>query len=294
MSLKSPNDPRVTHHYTDLGEVLLHYVTAGEGPPVVLIHGYPQTWWEWRHQIPALAEKYTVIAPDMRGLGDSSRPASGYDKKTIGNDIWRVVNEVLGHESFYLVGHDWGGPTAYAIAAAHPEAVKKLAIIDVPIPGCGGDFSQGGRRWHHQFHMMPDLPEALTAGREDIYLAWFYRTFAYRPNAIDADDLAEYVRTYSQPGAMRAGFSLYRAAAQDVIDNQANIAHQKLPMPVLTVSGGTSYPHGRGRGPETEDSLKRVAVDVRSEVVPDCGHFVPEEAPEFLNSRLLDFFGEGE
>ena len=96
MSLKSPNDPRVTHHYADLGEVLLHYVTAGEGPPVVLIHGYPQTWWEWRHQIPALAEKYTVIAPDMRGLGDSSRPASGYDKKTIGNDIWRVVNEVLG------------------------------------------------------------------------------------------------------------------------------------------------------------------------------------------------------
>ena len=122
MSLKSPNDPRVTHHYADLGEVLLHYVTAGGGPPVVLIHGYPQTWWEWRHQIPALAEKYTVIAPDMRGLGDSSRPASGYDKKTIGNDIWRVVNEVLGHESFYLVGHDWGGPTAYAIAAAHPEA----------------------------------------------------------------------------------------------------------------------------------------------------------------------------
>ncbi|MBG03468.1 MAG: alpha/beta hydrolase [Rhodospirillaceae bacterium] len=259
-----------------------------------MIHGYPQTWWEWRHQIPALSEKYTVITPDMRGLGDSSRPQSGYDKKTIADDIWRMVNGELGHDSFYLVGHDWGGPTAYALAAAHPEAVKRLVIIDVPIPGCGGDFSQGGRRWHHQFHMTLDLPEALTAGREDVYLSWFYRTFAYRPDAIDDVDLKEYVRTYSQPGAMRAGFNLYRAAAQDVEDNQANIARQKLPMPVLTVSGGKSYPHARGRISETEESLKRVAVDVRGEIAPESGHFVPEEAPDFLNEQLLAFFAEGD
>ena len=292
MSLTSPNDARVAHHYADVGDVLLHYVTAGDGFPVVMIHGYPQTWWEWRHQIPVLAEKYTVITPDMRGLGDSSRPISGYDKKTISDDIWRVVNSELGHESFYLVGHDWGGPTAYALAAAHPEAVKRLVIIDVPIPGCGGDFSQGGRRWHHQFHMTLDLPEALTAGREDIYLSWFYRTFAYRPDAIDQADLKEYVRTYSQPGAMRAGFNLYRAAVQDVEDNQANIARQKLAMPVLTISGGKSYPHARGRISETEDSLKRVATNVRGEIASESGHFVPEEAPDFLNERLLSFFAE--
>ena len=292
MSLTSPNDARVAHHYADVGDVLLHYVTAGGGFPVVMIHGYPQTWWEWRHQIPVLAEKYSVITPDMRGLGDSSRPISGYDKKTISDDIWRVVNSELGHESFYLVGHDWGGPTAYALAAAHPEAVKRLVIIDVPIPGCGGDFSQGGRRWHHQFHMTLDLPEALTAGREDIYLSWFYRTFAYRPDAIDQTDLKEYVRTYSQPGAMRAGFNLYRAAAQDVEDNQANIARQKLAMPVLTISGGKSYPHARGRISETEDSLKRVATNVRGEIASESGHFVPEEAPDFLNERLLSFFAE--
>ena len=257
-----------------------------------MIHGYPQTWWEWRHQIPVLAEKYTVITPDMRGLGDSSRPLSGYDKKTIAEDIWHVVNGELGHDSFYLIGHDWGGPTAYALAAAHPEAIRRLVIVDVPIPGCGGDFSQGGRRWHHQFHMTLDLPEALTAGREDIYLSWFYRTFAYRPDAIDQADLKEYVRTYSQPGAMRAGFNLYRAAAQDVEDNQNNIARQKLSMPVLTVSGGKSYPHARGRISETEDSLKRVATDGRSEIAPESGHFVPEEAPDFLNGRLLSFFAE--
>lgn len=291
MSLKSPHDPIVTHHYADLGEVLLHYVTAGQGPPLVLIHGWPQTWWEWRHVIPELAKKYSIIAPDMRGLGDSSRPLTGYDKKTVASDIWRLVNEVLGHSTFFLVGHDWGGPTAYALAAAHPEAVKRLVIIDVSIPGCGGDFSQGGRRWHHQFHMTPDLPEALTAGREAIYLSWFYRTFAYRPDAVSADDLDEYLRTYTQPGAMRAGFGLYRAMGQDVADNEATVASFKLPMPVLTVAGEVSYPHGRGRGGEAEASLKRVATDVQSVVVPECGHFVPEEAPDALNECLLAFFG---
>ncbi|RPI44523.1 MAG: alpha/beta hydrolase, partial [Hyphomicrobiaceae bacterium] len=131
----------VSHHFADLGDVLLHYVTAGKGPAVVLLHGWPQTWWEWRHVIPALAEKYTVIAPDMRGLGDSSRPLGGYDKKTVANDIWLLVAERLGHSSFFLVGHDWGGPTAFALAAAHPQAVRRLVILDVVIPGGDGDFS---------------------------------------------------------------------------------------------------------------------------------------------------------
>jgi pimeloyl-ACP methyl ester carboxylesterase len=280
------------HHFADLGDVLIHYVSAGEGPPLVLLHGWPQSWWEWRRVIPSLARHYRVIAPDLRGLGDSSRPLEGYDKKTIANDVWRLVTEKLGHASFDLVGHDWGGPTAYALAASHPGAVCRLAILDVVIPGSGGDFSEGGRRWHHQFHMTPDLPEALVQGREEIYLAWFYRTFAYRPDAIGLDDLAEYLRTYRQPGAMRASFAYYRALPQDIADNQAIIERFKLPMPVLAMGGGVSYPHGRGRGSEPEQSLKRVAIDVRGEVVPECGHFIPEEAPDLLSDRLLAFFGE--
>ncbi len=107
------------HHYADLGDVRLHYVTAGRGFPLVLLHGWPQSWYEWRLVMPGLAERFRVIAPDLRGLGDSSRPADGYDKKTVAGDIWRLAHDVLGIDRFHLVGHDWGGPTAYALAAAH-------------------------------------------------------------------------------------------------------------------------------------------------------------------------------
>jgi pimeloyl-ACP methyl ester carboxylesterase len=186
------------------------------------------------------------------------------------------------------VGHDWGGPTAYALAAAHPEAVTRLAILDVVIPGDGGHFSQGGLRWHHQFHMTPDLPEALTEGRERLYLSWFYRTFGHRPDAISEADICEYLRTYTQPGAMRAGFAYYRALPQDAVDNRANAERLKLPMPVLALGGAG----GRGRGREPEDSLGRLALNVQGEVIAECGHWIPEEQPRHLAERLLRFFAE--
>ena len=166
-----------THHTIALDDVRLHYVTAGKGDPVVLLHGWPQTWYEWRRIIPALAERYTVIAPDMRGLGDSSKPATGYDKRTVAADIYQLVRK-LGFEKIFLVGHDWGGPVAYAYACAHPGDVRKLVILDVAIPGAGLEkIPQATRRggiWHIAFHNVRDLPEALIAGRERTYLSWFY------------------------------------------------------------------------------------------------------------------------
>jgi pimeloyl-ACP methyl ester carboxylesterase len=276
------------HVYADLGDVRLHYVTAGSGFPVVLLHGWPQSWYEWRNVIPGLAERFRVIAPDLRGLGDSSRPADGYDKKTVGNDIWRLVHDVLGISEFYLVGHDWGGPTAYAVAAAHPDAVRKLAILDVTIPGDGSpNISQGGRRWHHAFHQTLDLPEALVAGREGIYFGWFYRNYGARPDAISEADIAEYLRVYREPGALRAGFSYYRAIPRDIADNAAIAARFKLPMPVLALGGDRSW----GRGMEVVESLRRLAVDVQGGVVEACGHWMPEEQPGELLRRLLGFFG---
>ena len=281
-------DGTVQHHHADLGDVRLHYVTAGSGFPVVLLHGWPQSWYEWRHVIPGLAERFQVIAPDLRGLGDSSKPADGYDKKTVGGDIWRLVHDVLGLDAFYLVGHDWGGPTAYAVAAAHPEAVKKLAILDVSIPGDGSpNMSQGGRRWHHAFHQTLDLPEALITGREEIYFGWFYRNYGARPDVISEADIAEYLRVYRQPGALRAGFSYYRAIPKDMADNAETAARFKLPMPVLGLGGDRSW----GRRTDVIESLQRLAVNVQGGVVENCGHWMPEEQPAELLRQLLEFFG---
>lgn len=279
--------PSIEHRYAHLQEVVLHYVEAGEGHPLLLLHGWPQTWWEWRHVIPRLAQRYRVIAPDLRGLGDSSRPLDGYDKRTLAADLSQLMKEHLGIERFHLVGHDWGGPTAFALAIGRQEAVSALAILDVVVPGDGGDgFSQGGRRWHHAFHMTPDLPEALTAGREEAYLGWFYRTFSHRPEAIGEEDLREYLRTYRQPGAMRAGFSLYRALPRDVADNQESLKRGRLRMPTLAVGGAESW----GRRDEVGKSLRLVAESVEETIVADCGHFIPEEQPQVLAERLLGFF----
>jgi pimeloyl-ACP methyl ester carboxylesterase len=277
------------HHHADLGDVRLHFVTAGEGFPVVLLHGWPQTWYEWRHIVPVLAQGYRVIAPDLRGLGDSSRPADGYDKKTVGNDIWRLVHDHLGIDAFHLVGHDWGGPTAYAVAAAHPDAVRTLTILDVTIPGDGSpNISQGGRRWHHAFHQTLDLPEALVAGREEIYFGWFYRNYGHHPNVIPEADIAEYLRTYRQIGALRAGFAYYRNIPRDIADNAAIAKDFKLPMPVLALGGNSAW----GRRLEVVESLRHLATDVRGGVIEDCGHWMPEEQPEALLGQLTAFFKE--
>ena len=279
-----------THHFANLTDLKMHYVTCGEGPALVLLHGFPQTWYEWRHIMPALSEHYRVIAPDLRGLGDSTRPFAGYDKRTVAADIWQLVHEHLGYQQFFLVGHDWGGPTAFSLAAQHRGAVEKLCILDVAIPGDGSpDISQGGKRWHHNFHGTPDLPEALVVGRERLYISWFFKNYGHRPDAIPENDINEYARTYSQPGAMRAGFNYYRAIAKDIADNQAMIENDgKLPMPVLALGGAESW----GRRLETMQSLERVAHQVEGGQIENSGHWIPEEQPVEITRQLLKFLTE--
>jgi pimeloyl-ACP methyl ester carboxylesterase len=277
------------HHYAQLEGVRLHHVTMGSGMPVVLIHGWPQTWYEWRRLIPLLADEYFLVAPDMRGLGDSSRPASGYDKKTVANDLWLLMREHLKFERFIVVGHDWGAPVAFRLAADHADAVSHLVMLDVPVPGDqpAGAPIGGGRRWHHMFHQVPDLPEALTFGRERIYLEYFLMNGTDQAGVFSDDDIREYVRTYSQPGAMRAGFNFYRAMRQDAEDNRATLAAGfKLPMRTLGIGGGGP----RGRKELVVESLRRVANHAEGGALADCGHFIPEEKPQELARMLREFF----
>jgi len=275
----------------------MHYVRAGEGQPLVLLHGWPQTWFSWRHIIPRLALKFTVIAPDLRGLGDTAIPAHQgrevtYAKIKVASDIAGLMGQHLGFEKYYVAGHDWGGAVAFALACQQPEAVRRLAILDMVIPGDGreGGVDQGGKRWHHGFHRTPDLPELLTEGREKYYLDYFYNEYAeHEGAAIEPSARAEYVRCYASPERMSAGFAYYRATPRDVIDNRNWLtANGLLTMPVLGLAGGS----GRGRSTEMADSLGRVARNVECHVLEGHGHLLPEEAPGPVTEHLLRFFVE--
>src|SRR5919108_3258925 len=203
------DDMTFYHHMASVNGIQLHYVIGGQGDPVVLLHGWPQTWYEWRHIMPVLAKNYTVIAPDLRGLGDSSKPVTGYDGKTVAEDIHQLVAQ-LGFNNIFIVGHDVGAPVAFSYAAAHPSEVKSLVILDVPITGLGSAINST-RLWHVPFHMVRDIPETLVEGKEREYLTWFYRNYSYNPDAITKEDIDEFVSHYSAPGRMRAGFEYYRA-----------------------------------------------------------------------------------
>ena len=274
-----------THYKTTVNGILLHYVMGGKGDPIVLLHGWPQTWYEWRNIIPKLiANNYTIIAPDMRGLGDSEKTQTGYDTKTLAEDIYQLVTK-LGYSKINIVAHDWGGPIAYSYAAEHPEDVDKMIILDTLLPGFGleeaGDFSPNGL-WNLSFHAVRDLPEKLIDGKEDIYLNWFY-DWTYNQTAITPEDREEYIKQYSKPGAMRAGFEYYRAVFEDAKQNK-EYGKGKLHMPILTIGGEAAL------GNLTTTSFQKVANNVTGITLSNTGHFIPEERPNFLIKQILNFF----
>src|SRR3954453_20134289 len=277
-----------SHNMTPVNGIQLHYVIGGHGHPIVLLHGWPQTWYEWLHVMPALAKNYTVIAPDLRGLGDSSKPLTGYDGKTVAEDIHQLVGK-LGFKTIFLVGHDWGTQVAYSYAAAHPTEVKRLTVMELTIPG----FAPPGRPplWWGVFHQTPDVPEALVQGKEMIYSSWFYHNLAYNPAAITQADINEYVSHYSAPGGMRAGFEYYRAFPQDAIQNM-NYSKTKLTMPVLALGGGYIPTFGGTiTMPSIVYGMKILAQNVQGVKVPNSGHFIPEERPDLVIKMLDNFFG---
>jgi pimeloyl-ACP methyl ester carboxylesterase len=278
-----------SHHMAVVNGVQIHYVIGGHGYPVVLLHGWPETWYEWRHVMPALARNFTVIAPDLRGLGDSSKPLTGYDGKTVAEDIHQLVAK-LGFKTIFLVGHDIGTQIAYSYAAAHPTEVKRLVVMEITsIPGFAPPWAPVA--WWRSFNAVPDIPEALVQGKELLYLTWFYHNEAYNPAAITQEDINEFVSHYSAPGGMRAGFAYYKAFPQDAIENQ-NYSKTKLTMPVLALAA-SYYPvfGGNISMPGLIYGMKILAQDVRAVIVPNSGHWVPEEQPQFVIKQLANFFG---
>jgi pimeloyl-ACP methyl ester carboxylesterase len=282
------DDVAFSHRMASVNGIQMHYVIGGQGDPIVLLHGWPETWYAWRHVMPALAKNYTVIAPDLRGLGDSSKPPTGYDGKTVAEDIHQLVTQ-LGFNTIFLVGHDIGTQVAYSYAAAHPTEVKRLAVMELTIPG----FAPPGitPRWWFFFHQTPDVPEALVEGKEMEYLSWHLRGLAYNPSAITQEDINEYVSHYSAPGGMRAGFEYYRAFPENAIQNQ-NYSQTKLTMPVLAL-GARYIPvlGGNITMPTIIYGMQQLAENVQSIKVTNSGHFIAEEQPQFVRNQLSNFFG---
>ena len=274
----------IEHHSALANGVRLHYVRAGKGDPVVLLHGFPQTWYMWRKIIPELARHYTVIAPDLRGFGESSKPISGYDKRTVAEDIYQLVRG-LGFEKVFLVGHDLGGPTAYAYACAHPEDVRRLVLLDIEITIDRATAAEYFTRlFHLSFNAEPDIAVALVSGRERMFFTHFYRK-CYNPGAFSHADIDEYIAAFSAPGALRASMAHYGAIWTDLEHNIEN-AKTKLEMPVLALGGAMSF------GERAVKSARKIAKDVRGRALPRCAHWIAEEEPEALLAELLPFFAE--
>ncbi|MER5895822.1 alpha/beta hydrolase [Streptomyces sp. NPDC001876] len=289
---QDPHDPfDITHGMADLSPGLrLHYVSAGEGArTIVLIHGFPQTWWEWRRVMgPLVAAGYRVIAPDYRGAGHSSRPASGYDKWTVARDIHQLLHEHLAiHEPVVVVGHDIGLMVAYAYAQQFRHDVSHLVAVDAPLPGTDvfDRLRSDPRVWHFAFHGARDVAEMLVAGRERQYLQAFFAVRNSDPSAIDETDFDVYVSAYSAPGAMRAGFELYRAFDADAEENRAALGRDgKLTVPVLAVGGAMST-----SGALVEEMMREVAHRVTGFIVPGTAHWIPEENPQGFTTAVLAF-----
>jgi pimeloyl-ACP methyl ester carboxylesterase len=279
-----------SHHTTSVNGIQLHYVIGGQGEPVVLLHGWPETWYAWHKVMPALAKNYTVIAPDLRGLGDSSKPPTGYDGNTTSEDIYQLVSQ-LGFSKIFLVAHDIGAQTAYSYAAGHPSNVSRLVIMDAVFPGFFPPNFEGVC-WWCSFHQTRDIPELLTAGNEREYLSWHYRGLAYNREAITEADIDTYVRSYSAPGGMRAGFEYYRAFPTNAEQNKA-LSETKLQIPVLAI-GGDIYPALGGDLPGnlTLNSTQALATNVTGITVPLSGHYIAEEQPQFVTEQLTKFFSE--
>jgi pimeloyl-ACP methyl ester carboxylesterase len=284
-SLPAGFDDTFTSRFIDTGELRLHAVIGGEGPPVLLVHGWPESWYAWRLLMPALARDFEVIAVDQRGMGLSDKPESGYDTGTQAGDLVALM-DALGHERFAVVGHDTGFAIGYALAADHPDRVARVALAEIPgspgtvtapplfLPGPLND-----RLWHLGFNRIDNLNEQLVAGREDIFYRW---EFDAAVKKLPEDAINYYVRMLSNPDSLRGSFGWYRALDTTIAQDEQRKT-RRLTMPVLAIGGEASF------GKHVGGAVQVVADDVQSVVIPGTGHFVAEEAPLEMLAALTAF-----
>lgn len=285
-----------TSAFADVNGIRLHHVTGGRGEPLVLLGGWPQTWWQFRKVLPELARGHRVTAVDLRGMGSSSKPASGYDKKTMARDIRELIR-ALGHDSAFVAGHDIGASVGYHLAANHPQVVRRLVTIDMGVPDAAWlDIpmlpasdeqnaalaqGRGGYPWWFAFNQLHGLPEQLLAGRFRHLIDWLYGHMLVDQASVEEEARRIYAHAYDSPEAIRAGNGWYRTMRRDVADLAG---YRPLTLPILTLAGESSYPVLR------EQMGADKGTDIRVLEVKGSGHYVPEERPEVMVRELTAFF----
>jgi len=287
--------PGFRRGFAEVNGVRLHYVAGGSGDAIVLLPGWPQTWWAYHKIMPELARRHRVIAVDIRGMGASDRPAGGYDKRTMAADIRALVRQ-LGLGRPHIVGHDIGAMVAFSYAANYPDATRSLTMLDVPHPDDGlatwpmlpkhGTFTDrldpaNPYPWWFAFHQVRGLPEQLLEGRAHLEQEWFFRYLLVNDAALDARDRAVYARAYNSRDAIRAGTAWYQAFTQDIVDARS---YARLRMPVLGISGTGSYAW-------LKSNLEQTTTDPRIVLLENSGHFVAEEQPQQTLRHMLEFIG---
>jgi pimeloyl-ACP methyl ester carboxylesterase len=275
-----------TSRYVDTGDLRLHAVTGGDGPPLLLVHGWPQTWYAWRLLMPALARHFQVIAPDQRGTGLSGQPQDGYDTGTLAGDLVALM-DALGHQRFAVAGHDTGMWIGYALASDHPDRVDRLAVAETPLPGVSpspplfANAHLNNALWHFAFNRLAAVNDQLVTGREEIYFGWQFATKAARP--LPGYAVRHYVDTLAaDPEALHASFAIYRALDTTIAQNKRRKT-RRLTLPVLAIGGAESL------GETVGNTMKLAADDVQSLVIPGCGHHPAEETPEEMLAALTEF-----
>lgn len=282
------------HCWTDGNGLRLHAVEGGrpEGPPLVLLAGFPQTWWAWRKVMPQLARTFRVIAVDLPGQGHSERPTDGYDTHTVADSVHAAVTS-LGASSYWLAGHDIGAWVAFSLALRHQENLSGVALLDSGIPGITlpesvpTDPARAFKTWHFAFHVVPDLPETLLTGREREYVSWFLKAKTFSPSTFGDFEIDHYAAALAEDGALPAALAYYRQFPESARKNHEALDQQRLTLPVLGISGS------HGSIPDMAASIRPWAEKVTGIVVPDSGHFIPEEQPEAVAAALTHCAGQG-
>src|SRR6201994_3939626 len=273
--------------YVAAGALRLHAVTGGEGPPLLLVHGWPQLWYQFRMIMPALARDFFVVAPDQRGIGLSDKPPGGYDTATLASDLVALM-DALGHPRFALYGTDVGMPIAYALAADHRDRVDRLVVSEAPLPGISPSPPLflppplNAMLWHLAFNQLPKINEQLVTGREDIFFGAEFDASA-GTNKLPDYAVRYYIDTLAaDPDHLRGSFEFYRAIPTTIAQNEQRKT-RRLTLPVLAIGGAESS------GPGVGDTMKLAADDVQTLVIPGCGHWVAEQAPDQLLAALTAF-----